>query len=93
MERWQVQFSGHILDDGHVGVLGVQGEGYVLIADCGISGWPANVAHAHLIAAAPDMLQALREAIAAYERGSDDDFAALESMRVAIAKAEGPHAA
>ena len=46
-------------------------------------------ANAHLIAAAPDMLEALKEAVKDYEARGVVSHAGIVHMRDAIAKAEG----
>jgi len=45
---------------------------------------------AHLIAAAPDLLEAASLAVVAYREGDDDDMdAAIAALNAAIAKAKG----
>lgn len=55
-------------------------------------GWPSRIGvpedDARLIAAAPELLEALKDAVCALEV-SGKDFCATEKARAAIAKAEG----
>ena len=46
-------------------------------------------ANAHLIAAAPDLLAALKEIVAGISVGTDPDHPWIKEARAAIAKAEG----
>ena len=52
-------------------------------------GTPPNTANAHLIAAAPDMYEALKELIVAYEGCNGTDHPAYTAAETALAKAEG----
>lgn len=54
----------------------------------GIKGKPTQVANAHLIAAAPELLEHLRFALQ-FMRGISGDSAQVQSIADAIAKAEG----
>lgn len=85
-------------DVGNESVLGADG---IMVADCSIFTArnhrrnPAiNQANARLIAAAPDLLEALIDAVAIMERMNtlrhlDSQFPTLDGARAAIAKARG----
>jgi hypothetical protein len=51
---------------------------------------PEREANARLVAAAPDLLEAAKQALQVFvDQGWDDDLSAAKSLKAAIAKAEG----
>lgn len=72
------------------------GEGYAAPSFdiCAMADWcgedeDERLANARLIAAAPDMLKALREVVACADSSRNTTFGAVVKCRIAIAKAEG----
>lgn len=79
---WQV-------GDAPDGRVAVYGHGNVCVAVVGEQGYPVVDADARLIAAAPDMLEALRELLADRYLSDPVNHDRMASARAAIAKATG----
>lgn len=83
---WEIFPNPRIAENGQR--FGVQSRNGPIVADCG---WVENIhslANAHLISAAPEMLEALKLAKEAL-RGHDPEQPYVRAIRGAIAKAEG----
>lgn len=68
-------------------------DGHGVVVICGRAGWPTRAteshANAHLIAAAPELYEALKDCCAALGGLKANPDAIPESARLALAKAEG----
>ena len=61
-----------------------------IYGDAGSPSMPEREANARLIAAAPELLEAAKQALQVFvDQGWDDDLSAAKSLKAAIAKAEG----
>jgi hypothetical protein len=56
---------------------------------CGVPAYSEARANAHLIAASPDMYDALAEVVEFFGDDDDDDWACIAHARAALAKARG----
>lgn len=67
-----------------------QGDRFVGQAICSVTGTnPAAAANAHLVAAAPELLAALRSVVATFADHPDRDEVSMALARAAIARATG----
>ena len=90
MTTWHTPGPWRVEVDNHGTIAVMWSHGYVVDdVACGEVGEPRSMADAHLIAAAPDMLEALEECVEAFAALGIDATLPVLHARAAIAKSKG----